>query len=77
MEAQGWTASALAEQLDCDRAVVRRWMNGTSPDGLPPAVAEWIAQRADAAMMLPAPPPAAWRASGAREAHGSGSATIH
>ena len=48
MEALGRTASALAEQLD--RAVVRRWMNGTSPDGVPPTVAEWIARRADTAM---------------------------
>ncbi len=55
MEAPGWTASALAEQLECDRAIVRRWMNVTSPAGVPPAVAEWIARRADAAMMLPAP----------------------
>jgi hypothetical protein len=77
MELLGWTASILAEQLECDRALVARWMDGTSPDGMPSAVAEWIIRRADAAMMLPAPLPAAWRASAARETHRPGSATIH
>lgn len=54
IEALGWTAPALAKQLNCDRAVVRRWMNGTPPAGVPPAAAEWIARLAVAAMMLPA-----------------------
>lgn len=73
----GLTALIRAEQLECDRALVALWMGGISPDGVPPAFAEWIAQRANAAMRLPAPPPAAWRANAAREPHRPGSATIH
>ena len=77
MELLGWTAPILAEQLECDRALVARWMDRASPDGVPPAVAEWISRRADAAMMLPAPPPATWRAGAARDSRAPGSATIH
>lgn len=75
MEALGWTASVLAEQLECDRTVVKRWMNGTSPDSVPRAVAEWITRCAGAATRLPVPALAVWRVSAAKKAHRPGSAT--
>jgi hypothetical protein len=77
MDLLGWTSSTLAAQLECDRTIVARWMNGTSPTDMPSAVAEWITQRADAAMMLPVPPPTVWRASAAGVSYTPGSATIH
>jgi len=77
MDLLGWTASTLAVQLECDRIVVTRWMNGASQTDVPPAVAEWITQRADAAMTLPAPPPTVWRASTTGESYTPGSAAIH
>jgi len=77
MDLLGWTAATLAAQLECDRIVVARWMNGTSQTDVPPAVAEWITQRADAAVMLPVPPPTVWRASVAGRSYTPGSAAIH
>ncbi len=77
MDLLGWTASTLAAQLECDRIIVARWMNGTSQTDVPPVVAEWITQRADAAMTLPAPPPTVWRAGMARASYPLGSAAIH
>jgi hypothetical protein len=77
MDLLGWTSSTLAAQLECDRVIVTRWMNGTSTTDVPPAIAEWITQRADAAMMLPVPPPTVWRASTAGVSYTPGSATIH
>lgn len=55
----GWNASTLADQLGCGRAVVVQWINGTSAHGIPPAIADWIIRRADAA--IPLPPPTGWR----------------
>jgi hypothetical protein len=73
----GWTAATLAEQLECDRVVVTGWMKGTSQDSIPHVVAEWIRQRAKAALVLPVPPPTIWRSSMAGERYAPGSAAIH
>ncbi len=77
MDLLGWTASTLAAQLECDRIIVARWMNGTSQTDVPSAVAEWIIERADAAMTLPAPPPTVWRAGMAGASYIPGSTAIH
>ena len=55
----GWTDAGLAAQLGCATATVTRWRQGTSRFGMPPAVAEWITRRADAALILPVP--VGWR----------------
>jgi len=73
----GWTVSALAEQLECDRSVVTRWMRSASAYSMPPVVADWIKQRAKAALILPVPPPPIWRANMVGERYGQGSAAIH
>ncbi len=77
MDLLGWTAATLAAQLECDRIIVTRWLNGTAQTDVPDAVAEWITRRADAAMALPAPPPTVWRGGPAGESRTLGSATIH
>ena len=68
----GWTASTLADQLGCGRPVVVQWLNGTSAHGIPPAIADWIIRRADAAIALPAP--VGWRTRTGRQAYDYGRA---
>lgn len=77
MTVLGWTAATLADQLECDRGLVTQWMKGTSEYSMPSVVAEWIKQRAKAALELPVPPPTMWRASMAGEPYAPGSAAIH
>jgi len=63
----GWTASTLADQLGCDRAIVVRWMSGASANGVPDPVAEWISRRADTALALPVP--GSWRTRSGRQSY--------
>ncbi len=73
----GWTAATLAAQLGCSRDVVTRWMNGTSLTGVPPSVAEWITQRADAVLALPPPLPSQWQVRPVRDSYKPAYATRH
>jgi transcriptional regulator with XRE-family HTH domain len=66
----GWSASTLADQLGCGRAIVVQWINGTSAHGIPPAIADWIIRRADAA--IPLPPPIGWRTRTGRQSYDQG-----
>ena len=63
----GWTASTLADQLGCERAIVVRWTNCTSARGVPAPVAEWISRCADTALALPAPE--SWRTRSGRQSY--------
>ena len=66
----GWTASTLADQLGCGRAIVVQWTNGNSAHGIPPTIADWIVRRADAAISLPAP--TGWRTRTGRRSYDRG-----
>jgi len=73
----GWTAATLAAQLGCSRNVVMRWMTDTSLTGMPPSVADWITQRADAIIAFPPPPLSLWQARTVRNNYKPTSATRH
>jgi len=69
MAVLGWSGTALAAQLGCQRALVQQWTHGKAR--IPPAVAQWLVLRVDAAVPLPAP--AGWRTrSGRAEYPGEG-----
>ncbi|TGE01665.1 hypothetical protein EU555_03025 [Methylobacterium nonmethylotrophicum] len=52
-----WSQRGLADALECDDRLVRRWASG---DGsVPPEVAAWLEALADAHERNP--PPAGWR----------------
>ena len=53
----GWSFRALADYLDCDDRLVRRWAAGAAE--IPPAVAKWIEALARAHRAHP--PPLGWR----------------
>lgn len=55
-----WSQRGLAEALECDDRLVRRWASGDAD--IPPSVAAWLAALADAHAALPAP--TGWRTRG-------------
>lgn len=77
MSLLGWTGATLAAQLGCGRSLVMRWMNGTSLTGMPPSVAHWIIQRANAVIAFPPPPLSLWQARTVRNTYKPTSATRH
>jgi hypothetical protein len=52
-----WSQRGLAEILECDDRLVRRWIGGEMT--VPPDVAEWLLELSNLHTSLP--PPAAWR----------------
>lgn len=48
-----WSGRGLADILDCDERLVRRWAAGSQ--AIPPAVAEWLNVLAHAHAANPAP----------------------
>jgi transcriptional regulator with XRE-family HTH domain len=51
--ATGWSRRYVADLLQCDEKLVRRWETGAAP--VPAQVAEWLAAVARAIERLPAP----------------------
>lgn len=66
----GWTPTSLAALLGCERYLIVQWIHGTSLNGVPPSVAEWIVLRTDAAVRLPAP--SGWRTRSGRHSYKMG-----
>ncbi len=52
-----WSQRGLAEALECDDRLVRRWACGDAP--IPPDVAAWLLELAGAHESRP--PPRTWR----------------
>ena len=52
-----WSQRGMAEALQCDDRLVRRWASGYA--GIPSAVAAWLEALGQAHEALP--PPASWR----------------
>jgi ribosome-binding protein aMBF1 (putative translation factor) len=52
-----WSQRGLADALECDDRMVRRWASGDA--SIPPDVSEWLARMADFAQANP--PPTTWR----------------
>jgi len=48
-----WSQRGLAEALECDDRLVRRWASGDAP--VPPDVAAWLIELARAHQSRPAP----------------------
>jgi len=61
-----WSQRGLAEALDCDDRLVRRWAAGDAP--VPLLVAAWLDRAAG--RMMRDPPPRGWQSGRSTDDHG-------